>query len=60
MIANSHTNHKIRIDDFPVREDRKDVWDTIDFENWLGKVEIMEHLSLFFKSPIGTDENALD
>ncbi|WP_241662770.1 inositol-3-phosphate synthase [Bacillus cereus] len=37
MIANSHTNHKVRIDDFPVRGDGKEVWDTNDFENWLGE-----------------------
>ncbi|MEM5685948.1 hypothetical protein AAHB64_30400 [Bacillus toyonensis] len=60
MIANSHTNHKIRIDDFPVREDRKDVWDTIDFENWLGESRNNGTSFTLFKSPIGTDENALD
>ncbi|WP_223268722.1 MULTISPECIES: inositol-3-phosphate synthase [Bacillus] len=91
----SHFDHKVRIHYFPVRGDRKEAWDTIDFEGWLGermtmkinwlgidsilaapliidlsrfmdhalregKVGIMEHLSLFFKSPIGTGEYALD
>ncbi|MGE7975642.1 inositol-3-phosphate synthase [Bacillus cereus] len=95
ILGYSHFDHKVRIDYFPVRGDRKEAWDTIDFEGWLGermtmkinwlgidsilaapliidlsrfmdhalrerKVGIMEHLSLFFKSPIGTDEYALD
>lgn len=95
ILGYSNFDHKVRIDYFPVRGDRKEAWDTIDFEGWLGermtmkinwlgidsilaapliidlsrfmdhalrerKVGIMEHLSLFFKSPIGTDEYALD
>jgi len=95
ILGYSHFDHKVRIDYFPVRGDRKEAWDTIDFEGWIGermtmkinwlgidsilaapliidlsrfmehalresKVGIMEHLSLFFKSPIGTDEYALD
>lgn len=56
-------NYPIRLFDrksFVNKEEHFTTTDTIDFENWLGKIEIMEHLSLFFKSPIGTDENALD
>ncbi|RJL14174.1 myo-inositol-1-phosphate synthase [Brevibacillus laterosporus] len=95
ILGYSHFDHKVRIDYFPVRGDRKEAWDTVDFEGWLGermtmkinwlgidsilaapliidlsrfmdhalqkgKTGIMEHLSLFFKSPIGTDEYALD
>jgi myo-inositol-1-phosphate synthase len=95
ILGYSHFDHKVRIDYFPVRGDRKEAWDTVDFEGWLGermtmkinwlgidsilaapliidlslfmdhalqkgKIGVMKHLSLFFKSPIGTDEYALD
>ncbi|WNC12959.1 inositol-3-phosphate synthase [Brevibacillus brevis] len=30
-------DHKVRIDYFPVRGDRKEAWDSIDFEGWLGE-----------------------
>ncbi|WP_242476045.1 inositol-3-phosphate synthase [Bacillus cereus group sp. N12] len=33
----SHFDHKVRIHYFPVRGDRKEAWDTIDFEGWLGE-----------------------
>lgn len=95
ILGYSNFDHKVRIDYFPVRGDRKEAWDTIDFEGWLGErmtmkinwlgidsilaaplvidlsrfmdhalregeVGIMKHLSLFFKSPVGTKEYALD
>lgn len=30
-------DHKVRIDFFPIRGDRKEAWDSIDFEGWLGQ-----------------------
>lgn len=37
ILGYSHFDHKVRIDYFPVRGDRKEAWDTIDFEGWLGE-----------------------
>lgn len=37
ILGYSDFDHLVRIDYFPVRGDRKEAWDTIDFEGWLGE-----------------------
>lgn len=36
ILGYSDFDHRVRIDYFPIRRDRKEAWDAIDFEGWLG------------------------